>query len=685
MTRETLLLLTAGVLLLAATPVQAQYRRQTIEMRAGWNAVHLEVDPAESSCAAFLERYAGKIEAIWTYDNRYTGARAFEPVEFRDDLETPPVRVENRWRLYHHEHPGISNLHHLRGARAYLLRVPDDEPSFTVEVLGRPVPDDGHWVADGYSLRGFLVDPELREPERPTFAAYFAGSDAHLAPGSAVFAMGLDGRMEGPLELANARIEAGRAYWIYTAGVSHYRGPVEIESVPRQGLDFGLDLVEARLTLRNRTQTPSRVSLRLLATAPDVPSGEPAWAGGLPLRVLSIEDGTRRWVNLDAGGIDFEVPAAGTRRLRLAFDRTGLAPAVRSVVPADGDGEDGAPDPGASYQGEVEVRRQEGFRHVLAVVGESSDRGGLWVGEVRLRHVRRVQRTAPTNAVPYPSTFRVRALDGLDLDAALAESPAFPDVEGGSDDVPELSFPLILHVGTPDRTGAPETKKLTLLRQVALMWQREGTRDGGAPVEGGYVLMTRDGLRRGLLDRRLDDGHPRFVGGTLKDGRRFSYLKTAPTLPEDTVLTAPGGTPQDPEGAFAGLGSGAWDAVIEQPVLDPLNPYIHRYHPDHGHPKVMRQAGVPAKGGIEVNTTVRLTFDEAVDAGGADPREGEFDTAGGILIVPARPGYGTRILTGTYREVIEKLSYDAVVVEGSFEIHRVVGGIDELNAGIPTP
>ena len=90
-------------------------------------------------------------------------------------------------------------------------------------------------------------------------------------------------------------------------------------------------------------------------------------------------------------------------------------------------------------------------------------------------------------------------------------------------------------------------------------------------------------------------------------------------------------------------------------------------------------------GGSEVNTTVRLTFDEAVDAGGADPREGEFDTAGGILIVPARPGYGTRILTGTYREVIEKLSYDAVVVEGSFEIHRVVGGIDELNAGIPTP
>ena len=61
------------------------------------------------------------------------------------------------------------------------------------------------------------------------------------------------------------------------------------------------------------------------------------------------------------------------------------------------------------------------------------------------------------------------------------------------------------------------------------------------------------------------------------------------------------------------------------------------------------------------------------------------EIAGGVLVVPERPGYGTRILTGTYREVIEKLSYDAIVVEGSFEIHRVVGGIDELNAGIPSP
>ena len=680
--QAVLVALFAAVLLLVATPASAQYRRQTLEVRGGWNSIHLEVDPVESSCAALLARHEGKIEAIWTYDNRYAGVRAFDPAEFRDDLETPPVRVENRWRVYHPRHVRASNLHHLRGARAYLLRVRDGEEPFALEVLGRPVTDDGYWVADSYSLRGLLVDAALEGDARPTFAQYFAGSAAHLSAASAVFSMGLDGQMQGPLDLESARVESGRAYWIHTQGVSRYRGPVEIEQAPRRGLDFGLDLVEARLTLRNRTAVPSRVSLRLLETSTAAPEGEPAWAGDVPLRYLEIGEGVRRWVDLDDIGVDIVVPASGTRRLRLAVDRTGLAPAVvRAADP-------GPADRGARYQGEIEVRTAEGFRQVLAVGAESGDHGGLWTGEVRLRFVRRVQRTAPRGAAPYPDTFRVGSTDGLALDAALAamgELPAFPDTDGGSDDVPEMSFPLILHVGTPDRAGDEATKRLTLLRQVALMWQREGTRDGGAPVDAGYVLMTRDGLRQGHLGLRLDDGDPRFVGGTLKDGRRFSYLKTAPTLPSDTVLVAPGGTPAAPNGAFSGLGGGAWQAAIEQLPFDPLNPYLHRYHPDHGHPKIMRQAGVPAKGGIEVRTTVRLSFDAALDAGGADPREGEFDTAGGVLVVPERPGYGTRILTGTYREVIEKLSYDAIVVEGSFEIHRVVGGIDELNAGIPSP
>lgn len=691
-----LFLLVAAVVLTLMTPASAQYRRQTLEVQGGWNAVHLEVDPVESSCAALIARHEGKIEAIWTYDNRYAAMRAFDPAEFRDDLETPPVRVENRWRVYHPGHVELSNLHHLRGARAYLLRVRDGEAPFSVEVFGRPVPDDGFWVADGYSLRGLSIDSGLEGHARPTFAEYFAGSLTHIADSNGVFSMDLAGQMQGPLDLASTRIESGRAYWIHTAGVSQYRGPVEIEQVPREGLDFGLDLVEARLTLRNRTAEPNRVTLRLLGTSTEPPAGEPAWAGNVPLRYFDIQDGVRRWVTVDDTGIEIEVPASGTRQLRLAVDRKGLAPAeVREPLAtvAEG-GAGGLDDAGSSYQGELELRTQGGFRKGVSMTAESGDHGGLWVGEVSLRHVRRVQRAAPTGAVPYPGTFRVGSYPKPSLEEALTPPPTpeptledpnpqpefagFPDIEGRSDDVPEMSFPLILHVG--EDTG--DKKKLTLLRQVALMWQREGTRDGGAPVSGSYVLMTRDGLRDGLLDRKLDDDNPRFVGGTLKDGRRFSYLKTAPTVPADTVLVASGATSESPGGDFSGLGSGDWEAVIDQSPHDPLNPYIHRYHPDHGHPKIMRQAGVPARGGIEVKTTVRLTFDDALDTGGADPREGEFDTAGGVLVVPERPGYGTKILTGTYREVIEKLSYDVIVVQGSFEIHLVVGGIDELNAGI---
>ena len=41
-----------------------------------------------------------------------------------------------------------------------------------------------------------------------------------------------------------------------------------------------------------------------------------------------------------------------------------------------------------------------------------------------------------------------------------------------------------------------------------------------------------------------------------------------------------------------------------------------------------------------------------------------------------------RILSGTYRELISKLTYEPVLVQGVFDLRKVVGGIEALDDGL---
>jgi len=566
------------------------------------------------------------------------------------------VRVKNRWRVYHPEHPKASNLFRLSGSRAYLIKVKPESAPWTLEVLGQPTPSDPYWVAGDFSLKGFSIDPSLAAEKRPTFAEYFSGSPVHLHLGSKVYAVDLDGQMQGPLDKNTARVEPGRAYWVYTNGSSRYGGPLEVGGVGRDGLDFGTSLVETTLDLRNTTPGAEDVTLRLLSTLAETPPGAPARAGDMRMQVLVTGDGEREWIDLDASGVVLRVDADGVRRVRLRVRRQGLPVALVRVGEQDRAPGGGEGDAGSSYQGELQAKSKNGAQHRLVAKMQVSDHTGLWIGEARLRYVRMVERDPPASGnPPIPAaTFET----GKTLAQALS---SFPDTLGGKDDAPELSFPLILHLGRPDPEGA---HVLTLLRQVALLW-KEGLRDlqGNITDPGRYVLLTRKGLEANLIQNLG------LVGGTLKDGRRFSQLRTAPTFHKDHVLSGPAN--------FSG--SGLWSAGITIPALDPLNPFIHRYHPDHGHPKTMRQAGVPAKGGLEVKRTTSLDFSET------DPLAGAFEVNGEEITVQPRPEYGDTIFGGTYREVIETLTYDAVVVQGTFELRKAAGGIAKLNDGQAVP
>ena len=90
----------------------------------------------------------------------------------------------------------------------------------------------------------------------------------------------------------------------------------------------------------------------------------------------------------------------------------------------------------------------------------------------------------------------------------------------------------------------------------------------------------------------------------------------------------------------------------------PLNPFRHRYHPDHDG---LNSLGNPVEGEVyEIARSFLLTF--------ADPPP-ELD----------RPGWGDSSLGGVYTETLEGLHKDAITVGGSFELHRV-STIPTLNA-----
>lgn len=209
---------------------------------------------------------------------------------------------------------------------------------------------------------------------------------------------------------------------------------------------------------------------------------------------------------------------------------------------------------------------------------------------------------------------------------------------------PEILIPLVVHNGV---TGV-----VSLLRQVTVMW-KDGTTDldGNVIEPGRSVLVT-------------SAGNPSlFKAGARRDGREFSFRTTSTILHEDVPLS----------GTFGGTLS----TVVSISATHPLNPYMHRYHPDHGDPSV-----VPGgTGGYEITRFITLEFRQE------DPRvENNPDFFNQV------PGWGDTVVGGIYTETIRGLTSPAdapddskdITVQGHFYLQRVsrVGVLNDVEGGL---
>ncbi len=129
---------------------------------------------------------------------------------------------------------------------------------------------------------------------------------------------------------------------------------------------------------------------------------------------------------------------------------------------------------------------------------------------------------------------------------------------------------------------------------------------------------------------------------TFRDGRSLQRRFSALLFDRAVILTADGGDPIDPLGTRGTL-RGALHILPE----DPLNPYRHRYNPEH-------------RKGYEIHRDLTITLDA-----GEETVIEEFSGLDGT--------FGPQRLNGVYTEIISGLSVQPITIQGRFRLERIRG------------
>lgn len=395
-------------------------------------------------------------------------------------------------------------------------------------------------------------------------------------------------------------LKPGEAYWIYSKGPCSFAGPFHAATESLQGLNFGKEFNEGGIELENTTDAPKTITLRML------PSERPAankTTEALPTLAGEVALSYGKligWAPIE-NKMEFTVPAKSKQRLPIAIRRSAMVP-LGAKATTDG-----------QYESVLQLSDGSGgqFRLPVKAVADPSPTG-LWVGNVTLTKVSEVARPNDLTTTPTSS---------------------------------EFNFRVIVHV---DELGNP-----TLLQKVYLL-QEEQQLDTSVPPKvvrpERYVLVTRDDLLDGLS------------GVTIRDGKFVGRRITAPAfsgvdLDSDTIA--------DPVPMVGNVTPGATlQATLNTDYQDPLNPFVHIFHPDHDNlDERYENTRAEGKESFSFSRALTLSFETQ------DPEQ------------LGLPEWGDTVIGGTYREEITGVHKRTIRVEGTFRLSRVsrIGKLNDVH------
>lgn len=405
-----------GAVLLGTERVQAQWTTQTISLRAGWNAVHLQVDPQPGDCTSL---FAGtKVESIWSWNRRFS---TIQFIQNPGDL----IPGQQDWLVWGagEKYRAVTSLWNLQAEHTYLIKVTDNAAPFSISIKGKPMVRAMQWVPDSFNLVGLHVDPL----HPPTFKDFFAPSAAHA--GQPMYRLDASG-VWNQVNVASDKPRPGEAYWVRCSGVSTYSGPVTINVEQGRSIDYGNTLQEQTVTIRNSSTQDRVISVQQMPSAQPPTGTTPELAGNVPLSSFVMDYPTTVGFQPLNQPLTKTVPAGSTWSLRLAVRRQDL-PTPQS------------PSANSQYQSLLQISDGAGVLHVAPVTASGGSplllngaHTGLWVGTATINKVSQGgdATNCPTCPIPTntasPFQFRILVHEATNGQASLLQK-AFVTFKGG--------------------------------------------------------------------------------------------------------------------------------------------------------------------------------------------------------------------------------------------------------------
>ncbi len=358
----------------------AQDMTQTITLQPGWNSVYLEVQPSNNTANAVFGGLP--IASAWTRAERLSSADYIQNAS--EAAFNQPAWL--RWFNPTRPEAFLNNLFSVTANRAYLIKLTNSQPVLW-SVTGRPSLRQPEWVPDAYNLRGLPV----AAANPPTFFNFFRYSPAHFdsTSGQLEKIYRLNGSGQWTEVSSSDFTKAGEAYWIYTRGASDYNGPLNAVLELGDGLDYGVDLTELSVQLKNQSLAPKTVTVQDMGIEGD----------RLSYYVFNPAQGAQ-WPALTSP-ITMSVPPQTNLTLRLAVRRQDITQSnyVSLLKLTD--------DAGTEFEVPVSA--------TTSMSGAGADPlAGLWVGTATLDAVSEAHSTNAVTPTPVKSPLSLRLLVHVD-------------------------------------------------------------------------------------------------------------------------------------------------------------------------------------------------------------------------------------------------------------------------------
>jgi hypothetical protein len=368
--KQKLLTLLVGIAALLALPARAQWLTQTIELKAGWNAVFLHVDASYAT----LDQQVGAmapvltpIEQVWRWTPNPAAAQfVVSPQQ--------PVDSGSLWASWKRSDNAASTLQRLTGNSAYLVYSTTD---YTWTLKGRPVLPSYQWSTSGLNFFGF---PTV-STSPPNFEDFLLPVPGLLTGQIFRYAGGEFG-VNNPARLFALRttpVRRGEAFWLRADEIyNKYYGPFEVTASGGGKIAFGDSLSSFSFRIKNLTAAPLTVTLRLTASETP-PSGETPIVGEPPLLVRGVLNQT----NLTYGVTDLPAGTPQTWTLtptgQLGSEAEIVLGLDRAAITAN---------VGDLLAGVLQLTDSLGQTRVdLAVSAVVASQTGLWVGSAAVTEV----------------------------------------------------------------------------------------------------------------------------------------------------------------------------------------------------------------------------------------------------------------------------------------------------------